>query len=153
MSLATARQFASNPSDPTSRWAPCPAHSDRSEHSTHRQLALDRQRALIPAVSQPAPISRSPGASLASRPRPPIFLRPARHLPFRGSIARPARTPVNASLRPRGSPTHDSGPSWIASPSTWSSFISFSGPVYPGAFSNPAVLAAWPALLLCPHLR
>jgi hypothetical protein len=53
VSSATARQFASNPSDPTSRRAPCPAHSDRSGHSTHRQLALDRQRALIPAVSRP----------------------------------------------------------------------------------------------------
>ena len=29
----------------------------------------------------PAPISRSPGASLASCPRSPIFLRPARHYP------------------------------------------------------------------------
>jgi hypothetical protein len=29
----------------------------------------------------PAPIPRSPGASLASRPRSPIFLRPARHYP------------------------------------------------------------------------
>jgi hypothetical protein len=37
---------------------------------------------------------------------------------FRGSITRPARTPVNASPRPRGSSTHDSGPSWVASPST-----------------------------------
>jgi hypothetical protein len=49
---ATARQFASNPSDPTSRWAPCPAHSDRSEHDLHQQLDLNRQQALIPAVSQ-----------------------------------------------------------------------------------------------------
>jgi hypothetical protein len=48
---ATARQFASNPSDPTSRWAPCPAHSNRSEHGLHQQLDLDRQQALIPAVS------------------------------------------------------------------------------------------------------
>jgi hypothetical protein len=57
------------------------------------------------------------------------------HLPFRGSIAQPARTPVNASLRPRGSPTHDSGPSWVATPSMSDSFIPFSRPVYPGAFS------------------
>jgi hypothetical protein len=53
VSSATARRFASNPSDPTSRWAPCPAQPDRSEPGTHQQLALDRQRALIPAVSQP----------------------------------------------------------------------------------------------------
>jgi hypothetical protein len=37
---------------------------------------------------------------------------------FRGSIARPACTPVNASPRPRGTSTHDSGPPWVASPST-----------------------------------
>jgi len=36
---------------------------------------------------------------------------------FRGSIARPVRTPVNASLRPCGSPTHHSGPPWVATPS------------------------------------
>ena len=53
VSSATARRFAANPSDPTSRWAPCPAQSDRSWHSTHQQLTLDRQQALIPAVSQP----------------------------------------------------------------------------------------------------
>ena len=36
---------------------------------------------------------------------------------FRGSIARPARTPVNASPRPRGTSTHHSGPPWVATPS------------------------------------
>jgi hypothetical protein len=39
-------------------------------------------------------------------------------LRFRGSIARPARAPVNASPRPHGTSTHDSGPPWVASPST-----------------------------------
>jgi hypothetical protein len=29
----------------------------------------------------------------------------------------PARAPVNASLRPHGSPTHHSGSPWIATPS------------------------------------
>jgi hypothetical protein len=37
---------------------------------------------------------------------------------FRGSIARPAHTPVNASPRPHGTSTHDSEPPWIANPST-----------------------------------
>jgi hypothetical protein len=37
---------------------------------------------------------------------------------FRGSIPRPARAPLNASPRPRGTPTHDSGPPQVASPST-----------------------------------
>jgi hypothetical protein len=35
---------------------------------------------------------------------------------FRGSIAQPARTPVNASPAPSRTPTHDSGPSWLARP-------------------------------------
>ena len=46
----------------------------------------------------------------------------------------PARTPVNASLRPYGSPTHDSGPPWIATPSMSGVLIPFLVPVYPGAF-------------------
>ena len=37
----------------------------------------------------------------------------------------PACTPVNASLRPRGSPTHDSGPPWIATPSMSGVLIPF----------------------------
>ena len=52
---------------------------------------------------------------------------------FRGSIARPARAPVNASPPPSQTTTHDSGPPWVATLSTWSSFISSSMPVYPGA--------------------
>src|SRR6266699_5878347 len=55
---------------------------------------------------------------------------------FRGSIARPARAPANASPRPRGSSTHDSGPPWVATPSAQSSSISSSMPVYPGAFQK-----------------
>ena len=80
---ATARQFAANPSDPTSRWAPCPARSDRSEHSTHQQLALRRQQALIPAVSQP-------GAHL------PLPMEPHLHpvLVLRSSCARRGITPA-----------------------------------------------------------
>jgi hypothetical protein len=46
----------------------------------------------------------------------------------------PVRTPVNASLRPRGSPTHDSGPPWIATHSMSGVLIPFLMPVYPGAF-------------------
>ena len=37
---------------------------------------------------------------------------------FRGSIARPARAPVNASPPPSQTTTHDSGPPWVATPST-----------------------------------
>ena len=35
---------------------------------------------------------------------------------FRGSIARPARTPTNASLGPCGPQRQDSGPPWFATP-------------------------------------
>ena len=35
---------------------------------------------------------------------------------FRGSIARPARAPVNASPPPSQTTTHDSGPPWVATP-------------------------------------
>jgi hypothetical protein len=57
----------------------------------------------------------------------------------------PARTPpVNASLRPRGTPTHDSGPPQIATPSMWSVLISFSMPVYPGAFLDAPNLPRQP---------
>jgi len=63
---------------------------------------------------------------------------------FRGSIARPARTPVNASALPLRETPHDSGPSWVASPSTCDSFIHYTPPVYPGAFRNQreAILSA-----------
>src|SRR6516162_5079331 len=46
---------------------------------------------------------------------------------------RPARTPVNASPRSSQNAAHDSGPSWVASPSTYDSFIHNTSPVYPGA--------------------
>ena len=51
---------------------------------------------------------------------------------FRGSIALPAGTPVNASPPPSRTPTHDSGPPWCATPSMSDSFIPYSMPVYPG---------------------
>ena len=45
----------------------------------------------------------------------------------------PARTPVNASPPPSQTPAHDSGPSWIATPSMSGVLIPFLPPVYPGA--------------------
>ena len=48
---------------------------------------------------------------------------PRRWFPFRGSVARPARTPVNASpaaLRPM---VHDSEPVWVATPSPYDTCI------------------------------
>ena len=49
---------------------------------------------------------------------------------------RPARTPVNASAIPLRESPHDSGPLWVASPSTYDSFIHHTSPVYPGAFRS-----------------
>jgi hypothetical protein len=45
----------------------------------------------------------------------------------------PARTPANASPSPSRAPTHDSGPSRIATPSMSGALIPFLPPVYPGA--------------------
>src|SRR5216683_1462233 len=49
---------------------------------------------------------------------------------------RPARTPVNASTLPLRATSHDSGPLWVASPSTCDSFIHNTSPVYPGAIGE-----------------
>ena len=60
---------------------------------------------------------------------------------LRGSIARPARTPTDASPPPSRTTTHGSGPSWTANPSMLDSLIPFSGPVYPGApYTNPRTI-------------
>jgi hypothetical protein len=45
----------------------------------------------------------------------------------------PMHAPVNASTTSSRAPPHDSGPSWVAGPSTLSSFILFFLPAYPGA--------------------
>ena len=46
---------------------------------------------------------------------------------------RPTRTAVNASALSLWKTAHDSGPSWVAGPSTCDSFIHNTSPVYPGA--------------------
>lgn len=46
---------------------------------------------------------------------------------------RPARTPVNASPASSRVHTHDSGPPWLARPSTYDSFIHNTSPVLTGA--------------------
>ena len=45
----------------------------------------------------------------------------------------PALSPVNASPRGLLHATHDSGPSWLARPLTFETFIQYNLPVYPGA--------------------
>jgi hypothetical protein len=87
--------------------------------------------------------ARDPNASRASDApssafRPFLQCRRPEGCCFRGSIARPARTPVNASALPLRETPHDSGPLWVASPSTCDSFIHYTPPVYPGAFRNPS---------------
>src|SRR5271167_1746827 len=44
---------------------------------------------------------------------------------------RPIRSPVNASTPPLREPPHDSGPMWVASPSSYDSFIHYTSPVLP----------------------
>src|SRR5437588_9877111 len=48
---------------------------------------------------------------------------------FRGSIARPVSSPVNASARPSRVLPHDSGSVWFATPSLCDSFIHYAMPV------------------------
>jgi hypothetical protein len=203
VSSATARRFAANPSDPTSRWAPCPAHSYRWTITSLPSSSCAR-RGITPAYWLRTPLGVGPtglppasntasparttrlsdsrrsfisgyglGLPLAARPAADMPPRePSRtghhrlltgdhrasrfsrmeipHMPgfsdragstghshdatddlafrlvvrrrhpkpaFRGSIAPPMRTPVNASPTPSRTPTHDSGPPWIATPS------------------------------------
>jgi len=47
----------------------------------------------------------------------------------------PACAPVNTSRPALQLPAHDSGSSWIATPSMWDSFILSFSPVYPGVLS------------------
>jgi hypothetical protein len=64
---ATARCFAANPSDPTSRWAPCPARPEprTSRPEAGNETTSCRWRALIPAVSCAGAHVPSPGAILS----------------------------------------------------------------------------------------
>nr|WP_232537890.1 type VI immunity family protein [Cystobacter fuscus] len=52
--------------------------------------------------------------------------------------------PVNAA--PSRMSTHDSGPSWVASPSMYDSFIRCSMPVYPGALTVHRIRPRSPVL-------
>src|SRR4029077_15919222 len=48
---------------------------------------------------------------------------------FHGSIARPMRSPVNASPIPSRASAHDSGSMWIATPSPWWTLTTYFLPV------------------------
>ena len=70
---ATARRFAANPSDPTSRWAPCPAQAS-SETAALSLLSVSRhscaQRGVTPAFGYGPRLGRS-GWTLTSKDHAP----------------------------------------------------------------------------------
>ena len=84
---------------------------------------------LRPAGSRSASRYRRPGCGL---PHPPTASAPQSN-PFRGSIPGPQVPPVNASPPPSRATAHDSGPPWIANPSTYDSSIHNTLPVCAGA--------------------
>ncbi len=53
---------------------------------------------------------------------------------------RPARTPVNASPLSLRTTAHDSGPMWLATPSSYDSFIHDTSPVFIGALGTSYIL-------------
>ena len=81
------------------------------------------------AGSRSASRYRRPGCGL---PHPPTASAPQSN-PVSRLDTRPARTPVNASPPPSQAAAHDSGPPWVASPSTYDSFIHNTLPVFAGA--------------------
>ena len=112
VSSATARRFAANPSDPTSRWAPCPAHSSRwitcSFDSPAPGEALPppigygprlgsvrldfHQQATRPARRAVRPLLTSPRRARTSRPRRSFATRRSRQA-WTGIPGHPRRPP------------------------------------------------------------
>ncbi len=78
---------------------------------------------------------------------PPASTRSAsRTKPFSRLNTQPTLSPVNASPNGLLHSTHDSGPSWLARPLTYDSFIHDNLPVYPGALRRwlrPADKSSW----------
>ena len=54
-----------------------------------------------------------------------------------GLDTQPARPPVNASPSPLRTPTHDSGPAWLAKPSPYGTLIHNTSPASAGALAKP----------------
>src|SRR5579885_360664 len=116
----------------------------------HRRVSLDfPTRSEAPMTSDGQGISRFPcevlpnvrgvsdraglrGASRYRRPGcclPPLLTASASRSWVTRLNTRPARSPVNASSPPSRVATHDSGPLWVANPSTYDSFIHYTSPV------------------------
>ena len=96
---ATARWFAANPSDPTSRWAPCPAQAS-SETAALSLLSVSRhscaQRGVTPAFGYGPRLGRS-GWTLTSKDHAP----PGAHYQ---RVRLPRRRPAPSGALPFGKP-------------------------------------------------
>ena len=104
----------------------------RTGMRTVRALPVDRNRPGSPPATdcrQNSPPARRPGCGL---PPPPTASAPQSNCRSRLDT-RPARTPVNASPPPLRATMHDSGPPWVAIPSTYDSSIHNTLPVFAGA--------------------
>ena len=90
--------------------------------------------AYMPGVSDRAGF---PGISRYRCPGCGLPLSPTASAPRRTCLSRlntrPARSFVNASLLPSQAAAHDSRPMWVATPSSYDSFIHYTSPVNPGA--------------------
>ena len=96
---ATARRFAANPSDPTSRWAPCPAQAS-SETAAPSLLSVSRhscaQRGVTPAFGYGPRLGRS-GWTLTSKDHAP----PGAHYQ---RVRLPRQRPAPSGALPFGKP-------------------------------------------------
>ena len=96
---ATARRFAANPSDPTSRWAPCPAQAS-SETAALSLLSVSRhscaQRGVTPAFGYGPRLGRS-GWTLTSKDHAP----PGAHYQ---RVRLPRQRPAPSGALPFGKP-------------------------------------------------
>ena len=93
---------------------PVPVHGGSAHAEGLRPREVPRGLAVAPPAVWPSALFHSVGTSK------PMISR---------LNTSPARTPVNASPPPLRTTTHDSGPSWVATPSTYGSFIHSSMPV------------------------
>jgi hypothetical protein len=110
--------FPMRPAAPSPReqpWdLPVPVHGGSAHAEGLRPRGVPRELALAPPAVWPSALFNSVGT-----PKPMISR----------LNTSPARTPVNASPPSLRTTTHDSGPSWVATPSTYGSCTHSSMPV------------------------